>query len=73
MQVGMVALTKQNIQRDNNCAEQMFQPFTIGHKNFVIIVSSTNEKTSAILYSQAETTNANITNTFEYFTEILQH
>ena len=66
-----------NIPMDNNCAEQAIRPFTIGRKNFVIIESDHGAKSSAILYSLAETAKANQLNTYKYFelllTEIPKH
>ena len=70
-------LSDGNIPMDNNYAEQVIRPFTLGRKNFVLIESSNGAKASAILYSLVETTKANGLNTFEYFnlllTEIPQH
>ncbi|RHK20965.1 hypothetical protein DW074_15440 [Ruminococcus sp. AF46-10NS] len=34
---------------DNNCAEQVIRPFTIGRKNFVMTEASNGAKASAIL------------------------
>lgn len=66
-----------NIPMDNNCAEQAIRPFTIGRKNFVIIESDHGAKSSAVLYSLAETAKANQLNTYKYFelllTEIPKH
>lgn len=62
---------------DNNYAEQAIRPFTIARKNFVLIESSNGAKTSAILFSLAETAKANGLNTYQYFelllTEIPKH
>lgn len=62
---------------DNNCAEQVIRPFTIGRKNFVIIQSSAGAKASAMLYSLVETAKANGINAYQYFelllTEIPKH
>ena len=72
-----VFLSDGHVPMDNNYAEQVIRPFTIDHKNFVLIESSNGAKASAILYSLVETAKANIINTFEYFnlllTEIPQH
>jgi len=56
---------------DNNYAEQAIRPFTITHKNSVLIESSNGTNASAILYRLIETTKANNLNTFEYFNLIL--
>jgi len=70
-------LTNGDIPMDNNAAEQAIRPFTIGRKNFVLIGSSNGAKSSAMLYSIAETAKANLVNTYQYFelllTEIPQH
>ena len=51
---------------DNNYAEQVIRSFTIGRKNFVLIESSRDSRTSAMLNSLVETAKANHLNTFEY-------
>ena len=70
-------LTSGDIPMDNNAAEQAIRPFTIGRKNFVLIGSSNGAKSSAMLYSLAETARANLVNTYQYFelllTEIPKH
>ncbi len=60
-----------NIPMDNNFAEQAIRPFTIGRKNFVIIESDNGARSSAILYSLAETAKANGLNTYKYFELLL--
>jgi transposase len=66
-----VFLSDGDIPMDNNYAEQAIRPFTIGRKNFVLIESSNGAKTSAMLYSLAETAKANQLNTYNYFNLLL--
>lgn len=62
---------------DNNAAEQSIRGFCIGKKNWVMIDTIAGAKSSAIIYSIAETTKANNLKPYEYFgyllTEIPQH
>ncbi len=44
----------------------------MGHKNFVITESDKGAKTSAIVYSLAETAKANNLNTYKYFELLLK-
>ena len=62
---------------DNNAAEQSIRGFCIGKKNWVMIDTIAGAKSSAIIYSIAETAKANNLKPYEYFeyllTEIPQH
>lgn len=62
---------------DNNAAEQSIRGFCIGKKNWVMIDTVAGAKSSAIIYSIAETAKANNLKPYEYFeyllTEILRH
>ncbi len=62
---------------DNNYAEQAIRPFAIARKNFVLMESSRDASSSAMIFSIAETAKANQLNTYEYFelllTEIPKH
>ena len=60
-----------NIPMDNNYAEQVIRPFTVGRKNFVITESDKGAKASAIIYSLAEIAKANNLNTYKYFELLL--
>ena len=72
-----VFLSDGNVPPDNNHAEQAIRPFTIGRKNFVIMVSDNGAKASAMLYSIVETAKANGLNTYQYLelllTELPKH
>lgn len=62
---------------DNNAVEQSIRGFCIGKKNWVMIDTIAGAKSSAIIYSIAETAKANNLKPYEYFeyllTEIPQH
>ncbi len=66
-----------NVSPDNNYAEQVIRPFTIGRKNFVLMESDNGARASAMIYNIIETAKANELNTYKYLelllTEILQH
>ena len=64
-------LTDGDVPMDNNFAEQAIRPFTIGHKNFVLIESSNGARASAMLYSLVETAKANSLNVYQYFELLL--
>lgn len=70
-------LTDGDVPMDNNYAEQAIRPFTISCKNFVLIVSSKGDRTSAMIYSLVETAKANHLNVYQYLelllTEIPKH
>lgn len=57
---------------DNNAAEQAIRPFCIGKKNWVMIDTIAGAKSSAIIYSIAETAKANDLNPFRYFELLLR-
>ena len=65
------------IPMDNNAAEQSIRGFCIGKKNWVMIDSIAGAKSSAIIYSLAETAKANNLKPYDYFeyllTEIPEH
>ena len=44
---------------DNNTAEQLIRPFCIGKKHWVMIDTIAGAKSSAMIYSIAETAKAN--------------
>jgi len=62
---------------DNNAAEQSIRGFCIGKKNWMFIDTIHGAKSSAIIYSIAETAKANNLKPYEYFkyllTEIPEH
>lgn len=70
-------LSDSNVPMDNNFVEKAIRPFTIGHKNFVLIDSSNGIRASAMIYSLVETAKANCLNVYHYFelllTEIAKH
>lgn len=62
---------------DNNYAERSIRPFTIGRKNFVLIETSNEARSSTTIYSIVETAKANYLNVYQYLelllTEIPKH
>ena len=52
---------------DNNAAEQSIRGFCIGKKNWVMIDTIAGAKSSAIIYSIAETAKANNLKPYDYF------
>ena len=64
-------LTDGRIPMDNNYAEQAIRPFTIARKNFVLMEFYNGAKSSAMIFSIAETAKANAINTYEYFNLLL--
>lgn len=64
-------LTDGRIPMDNNYAEQAIRPFTIARKNFVLMESDNGAKSSAMIFSIAETAKANSINTYDYFELLL--
>lgn len=56
---------------DNNAAEQSIRGFCIGKKNWVLIDTINGAKSSAIIYSIAETAKANRLKPYEYFEHLL--
>ncbi len=55
---------------DNNPAESMIRPFTIGRKNWMFMGNSEGAKASAAIYSLIETAKANGVHPGEYLTHI---
>ena len=56
---------------DNNAAEQSIRGFCIGKKNWVMIDTIAGAKSSAIIYSIAETAKANNLKPYDYFEYLL--
>ena len=72
-----VFLDDGEVPMDNNAAEQSIRGFCIGKKNWVMIDTVAGAKSSAIIYSIAETAKANSLKPYDYFeyllTEIPKH
>ena len=72
-----VFLEDGEVPMDNNAAEQSIRGFCIGKKNWVMIDTIAGAKSSAIIYSIAETAKANSLKPYDYFeyllTEIPKH
>jgi len=72
-----VFLDDGEVPMDNNAAEQSIRGFCIGKKNWVMIDTIAGTKSSAIIYSIAETAKANNLKPYDYFefllTEIPKH
>lgn len=72
-----VFLDDDEVPMDNNAAEQSIRGFCIGKKNWVMIDTVAGAKSSAIIYSIAETAKANNLKPYDYFeyllTEIPKH
>ena len=72
-----VFLDDGEVPMDNNAAEQSTRGFCIGKKNWVMIDTIAGAKSSAIIYSIAETAKANNLKPYDYFeyllTEIPKH
>ena len=72
-----VFLDDGEVPMDNNAAEQSIRGFCIGKKNWVMIDTVAGAKSSAIIYSIAETAKANNLKPYDYFeyllTEIPRH
>ena len=72
-----VFLDDGEVPMDNNAAEQSIRGFCIGKKNWVMIDTIAGAKSSAIIYSIAETAKANSIKPYDYFeyllTEIPKH
>lgn len=62
----IVFLDHPEVPPDNQFAEQAIRPFAIGRKNWLFAGSPSGAKASAVLYSLAETANANGLNQYEY-------
>ncbi len=72
-----VFLTDGDVPIDNNASERAIRGFCIGKKNWQVIDTINGAKTSAIIYSIAETAKANNLKPYEYFeyllTELPEH
>ena len=72
-----VFLDDGEVPMDNNAAEQSVRGFCIGKKNWVMIDTVAGAKSSAIIYSIAETAKANNLKPYDYFeyllTEVPKH
>ncbi|MGY3663750.1 MAG: IS66 family transposase [Roseburia sp. 1XD42-69] len=72
-----VFLDDGEVPMDNNAAEQSIRGFCIGKKNWMMIDTVAGAKSSAIIYSIAETAKANSLKPYDYFeyllTEIPKH
>ena len=72
-----VFLTDGDVPMDNNASERAIRGFCIGKKNWEVIDTINGAKTSAVIYSIAETAKANSLKPYEYFeyllTEIPKH
>ena len=72
-----VFLTDGDVPMDNNASERAIRGFCIGKKNWEVIDTINGAKSSAIIYSIAETAKANNLKPYEYFkyllTEIPKH
>ena len=72
-----VFLDDGEVPMDNNAAEQSIRGFCIGKKNWVMIDTVAGARSSAIIYSIAETAKANNLKPYDYFeyllTEIPKH
>ena len=72
-----VFLTDGDVPMDNNASERAIRGFCVGKKNWQMIDTINGAKTSAIIYSIAETAKANNLKPYEYFeyllTEIPKH
>lgn len=66
-----VFLTDGDVPLDNNASERAIRGFCIGKKNWQVIDTINGAKTSAIIYSIAETAKANNLKPYEYFTHLL--
>ena len=66
-----VFLDDGEVPMDNNAAEQSVRGFCIGKKNWVMIDTVAGAKSSAIIYSIAETAKANNLKPYDYFEYLL--
>lgn len=66
-----VFLDDGEVPMDNNAAEQSIRGFCIGKKNWVMIDTIAGAKSSAIIYSIAETAKANNLKPYDYFEHLL--
>lgn len=72
-----VFLEDGDVPMDNNASERAIRGFCIGKKNWQVIDTINGAKTSAVIYSIAETAKSNNLKPYEYFkyllTVILEH
>ena len=66
-----VFLEDGEVPMDNNAAEQSIRGFCIGKKNWVMIDTVAGAKSSAVIYSIAETAKANNLKPYDYFKHLL--
>ena len=67
-----VFLTDGDVPMDNNASERAIRGFCIGKKNWQVIDTINGAKTSAMIYSIAETAKANNLKPYEYFEYLLE-
>lgn len=67
-----VFLTDGDVPLDNNASERAIRGFCIGKKNWQMIDTINGAKTSAMIYSIAETAKANNLKPYEYFKYLLE-
>ena len=60
-----------DVPMDNNASERAIRGFCIGKKNWEVIDTINGAKTSAVIYSIAETAKANNLKSYEYFEHLL--
>ena len=66
-----VFLNDGDVPMDNNASERAIRGFCIGKKNWEVIDTLNGAKTSAVIYSIAETAKANNLKPYEYFEHLL--
>lgn len=66
-----VFLDNGDVSMDSNAAERAIRPFTVGRKNWVIIVTIKGAEASAVIYSIVETAKANNLRTYDYLELLL--
>ena len=66
-----VFLEDGDVPMDNNASERAIRGFCIGKKNWQVIDTINGAKTSAVIYSIAETAKANNLKSYEYFEYLL--
>ena len=66
-----VFLNDGDVPMDNNASERAIRGFCIGKKNWEVIDTINGAKTSAVIYSIAETAKANNLKPYEYFEHFL--
>ena len=65
-------LTDGDVPMDNNASERAIRGFCVGKKNWQMIDTINGAKSSAIIYSIAETAKANHLKPYEYFEYLLE-